>query len=662
MSPFSRNSPPAQPCRRHAPDCFESFELEIERVAGGYQARVAASPMTKTRAFPVRLDGFDPSRLGVTTEEESTGSRGGERHARTLVQLPENLQSWGKDLFRATFVGELRKVLESSIQRVRSEGKGLRICLRLDDAPELATLPWETLGDALDDGEFGGALDLLVIRTLNVSRIRRPRVETGRKKVRMLGLLPCPAGEEKLSGKKEWNELERLLGRVVDAGALETHLVDPPTLEELGREIDRAPCQILHVVAHGEPGMPGASGSLLLESSTGDVDSVGGLQLRQALASREPPRLVVLNACFGAATRSDDAFDGLAQSLLRAGVRAVVAMRTAISDAAALTFAEVLYSHLVRGRTLEAAMCEARRALALGEHRPEWATPVLYLEGENQRILDDEWVASLGRLRRVGYGLGLCALLALGGYQLTRQPPPGVPCPVPGPPDVGLELMWIEEGEVVGVQGPLVIERPFCISAKEITNRQWLQVMKGGAPDDARDLDLPVTSITIEEVRDFAARLEAKEPGAIYRLPTDQEWEYAARAGRETLYWFGSDAKKLHRFGNCRNEKRDGYDKLAPVGSYPPNPWGLHDVHGNAAELVHPTESLVGRTFRLGGSANNVPNNCDFDFRSEVVAEKDDGMGFRIVRELSAEEQAVQPGESAATKFDVEEDDDGQDR
>lgn len=652
MSPFSSRPPSADPGRRHAPDCFESFELEIQKEADGYKARVASSPVTKTSAIPVGLCSFDPKALDDRAERGDTAARGAEtRHARSVVREPADLRAWGKDLFRATFPGELRQVLESSIQKVRSEGKGLRICLRLDEAPELAALPWETLG--LDDGEFGGDLDLLVARTLNVRRNRRRRSQTERKKVRMLGLLPRPQGEEELSGAKEWQNLQRLLARA-GAGALETRRVDPPTLENLGREIDRAPCHILHVVAHGEPGEPGTSGSLLLESATGEVDVVGGLQLRQALASREPPRLVVLNACFGAAACSDDAFDGLAQSLLRAGVRAVVAMRTEISDAAALTFAEKLYGQLVQGRTLESAMCEARRALAIGEHRTEWATPVLYLQGANERIVDDKWLASLGRMRRIGFGLAAGALLALIGYQLTRQPPPGTPCPATGPPELGLELLWIPGRQLEDAAGEKEKEEPFCISAKEITNRQWQLVTNGGVTDEAATRDLPVTDITVEEVREFARLLRESDPGAIYRLPTGQEWEHAARAGRKSKYWFGTDSKKLHLFGNCRNEKQDGYEGLAPVGSYLPNPWGLYDVHGNAWELVEPDSPLPGRTLRLGGSANNVPGYCHLEYPSEVVAVKDEWTGFRIVRELSIEEQAARP-DRRATETPTEE-------
>ena len=88
----------------------------------------------------------------------------------------------------------------------------------------------------------------------------------------------------------------------------------------------------------------------------------------------------------------------------------------------------------------------------------------------------------------------------------------------------------------------------------------------------------------------FAARQYckwiSKKTGRFYRLPTEAEWEYAARAGTNTAYSFGNDAKALGDnavyFENSENEEGDA--TYREVGSKKPNPWGLYDIHGNVAE------------------------------------------------------------------------------
>ena len=146
------------------------------------------------------------------------------------------------------------------------------------------------------------------------------------------------------------------------------------------------------------------------------------------------------------------------------------------------------------------------------------------------------------------------------------------------------------------------IAQPFAMSKYEVTFAQWdACVADGGCggyePDDwgwGRD-NRPVIDVSWNEAQAFIDWLNAKTAGG-YRLPSEAEWEYAARAGTTTQYHFGNDESQLCRYANhadgstslpWRNEScSDGVHYVAEVGSYQPNSFGLHDMHGNVWEWV----------------------------------------------------------------------------
>ena len=136
----------------------------------------------------------------------------------------------------------------------------------------------------------------------------------------------------------------------------------------------------------------------------------------------------------------------------------------------------------------------------------------------------------------------------------------------------------------------VAIGQPIAIGRREITFAEWDQCVAAGAckyrPDDrgwGRG-DRPVIDVSWDDAEVFLVWL-SQNTGQQYRLPTEAEWEYAARAGTTSPYWWGHDAG--NGLANCDGcGAPGGGSKTTPAGSFRPNAFGLYDTAGNAAEWV----------------------------------------------------------------------------
>lgn len=134
--------------------------------------------------------------------------------------------------------------------------------------------------------------------------------------------------------------------------------------------------------------------------------------------------------------------------------------------------------------------------------------------------------------------------------------------------------------------GKVKIDYPLAVGTREVTNgqyRKFLETSRSGAlgsfPKDKDEL--PVTNISWDEAEAYLTWL-SRETGHHYRLPSASEWEYAARAGTTTMYFWGEEVGTNN--ANCINCKSGHEGTPTAVGSFKPNPWGLYDMHGNAWE------------------------------------------------------------------------------
>lgn len=134
--------------------------------------------------------------------------------------------------------------------------------------------------------------------------------------------------------------------------------------------------------------------------------------------------------------------------------------------------------------------------------------------------------------------------------------------------------------------------RSFALGKYEVTQGQWRAVM-GNNPSKFSNCgdNCPVEQVSWNDAHQFIQRLNQKT-GKNYYLPSEAEWEYAARAGSTTRYWWGDMARREYaNYGKdkCCGGYAEGQDRwvnTAPVGQFPVNPFGLHDMHGNVSELV----------------------------------------------------------------------------
>ena len=227
-----------------------------------------------------------------------------------------------------------------------------------------------------------------------------------------------------------------------------------------------------------------------------------------------------------------------------------------------------------------------------------------------------------------------------------------------------------EEGRAdnEGPQRRVTIAESFAVGVYEVTFEEWAACVEGGGCGGYRPDDegrgrggRPVINVSWEDAQQFVAWLR-EETGMAYRLLSEAEWEYVARAGTDTARYWGESESGQCRYANAADVAAkswistehhdklapcdDGHDRTSPVGSYAENDFGLHDVLGNVMEWTQdcyagaPTDNgspwrrgECGSRVVRGGAWHNTPSVLRSAYRLEVDADiRSRFVGFRVAR------------------------------
>lgn len=630
------------------------LEVAVESLGeAGYRASLRSPGGEATVTFPPP---FAPGDLLKIRELVIAGM------GRESGDVQKVLEAAGRELFRAVFHDDAAVVLRLNLEEARREGRRLRIRLHLRRAREANVWPWEYLGDEVGPLEI--AEDAPIVRYLDLARPIRPlAIELP---LRVLVVI-ADVGPEPLDVEAEWRQVQAAFEPLVTQRRAVLDRLSKPLLSALERRLRKEEWHVVHFVGHGRFHGETGAGEILLRGERGGVRYVEGRKLASALRGRQMPRLVVLNACESARTREDDSFAGVAPSLVWHGVPAVVAMQYPISDAAAIDWVGRFYREIVEEQPVDAALAIAKREMFFGEHAVEWGTLVLYLRTPDGRLFVTrrsqeetttshpivDWLQRMARSRALRLVAGSLLLILASWFALYRMgylppnrlsivevagarpiPPVQNPPECPTPRGASMQFVLVQPGRFMMGSAdeaqPTEVPRPFCLGTYEVTQGQWKEVLGSlpeGFPSPLKGDQLPVLKVSYPLAMKFVRALNQKEGGAVFRLPTEAEWEYAARAGKS----FGEEPPPGPGNANC------GSSGPARVGSFGKNPWGFYDMNGNVAEWVSDTDEGKETQVRKGGSFSSVFKSCRSSNSSKVQGSRhNQDTGLRIVREIAS--------------------------
>ena len=353
---------------------YLDFDLQIVRIPDGYTVRVLQSPAGQASAkigaglldvisYPAPEDGWQ---------------------AETTAGHNEWARRTGQALFQSVFREAVMVCWGQSLVEARHSASGLRVRLRLSEAPELMALPWEYLFDPAQDRFLALSAETTLVHYLDLPRKAAPLSVT--LPVHILVVVATPVDLPWLNSDQEWRVLQEAMRHLIKTGAVTLERLDMASLQDLQARLRTRSYHVMHFIGHGAFSEDDGQGALMFCRQDGRAVAVTARDLALVVSDIPSLRLVVLNGCQGSRVSRTDPFSGVAQTLVRQGTPAVLAMHAEISDQAAIALTREFYAALTNGQPVDAALAEARKAIATQLHSLEWGVPRLVMHITDGRL------------------------------------------------------------------------------------------------------------------------------------------------------------------------------------------------------------------------------------------------------------------------------------
>ena len=410
------------------------MDILLLKKGGAFQARIINSPAGQAHCdfdIPVNTDTI------AACIGRYTRSRSFELPQALILNgdtcSTDSLQDIGRALFDVIFKDSMQECLERSLYE--SKNNDLRIRLQFaNDVPELVTLPWEYFYNAEEERFLALSTKTPIIRCPEL--MHDTHTVSVQLPLQILVIISSPKNLAPLNVETEWENLTRSLKTLIDDNLVVIKRLPQATIRLLQHELQRKQYHIIHYIGHSDFDVNRNNAFLMFEESDGNLAKLEAASFGKLLRDEKSIRLVVLNSCEGSKASDTIFFSGVALSLLKKKIPAVIAMQFEISDRAAIIFSSDFYTALANGLPIEESLTEARKAIDIRLNHIEWGTPTLYMRSSNSNLFNltrpskpspEPIVApnkkSKNKIRLIGASLGVLVFIALSVFVFKDSSP-----------------------------------------------------------------------------------------------------------------------------------------------------------------------------------------------------------------------------------------------